>query len=182
MTTDAVGQPAPARRTTQPAALWPGRANTTRPQPKPPYLPHMRLLAFLCLLPTSLHAWEFTPGLPCRLSHATAEAAIELTYDPTQPLYTVTVTRSAPWPQTEGFQMHFDGPRARRIGTDRHRLSEDGRSLTVADVGFGNVLDGLQFNVSTTAIAGEVNVSFALDGIAESLAAFRACELAQPVS
>ncbi len=142
----------------------------------------MRHLALLCLLPTSLHAWEFTPGLPCRLSHATAEAAIELTYDPTQPLYTVTVTRMAPWPQTESFQMQFTGPQARRIGTDCHQLSEDQRSLTVADTGFGNVLDGLQFNDTTTAIAGETNVTFPLAGIAEPLAAFRACDPSAPVS
>ena len=135
----------------------------------------MRHLALLLLLPTSLHAWEFTPGLPCRLSHATAEATIELTYDPTQPLYTVTVTRSAPWPQSDAFQMQFDGPRALRIGTDRHQLSEDGRALTVADVGFGNVLDGLQFNTTTTAIAGETSITFPLNGIAQPLAAFRAC-------
>ncbi|MEL7258794.1 MAG: hypothetical protein AAFN80_13260 [Pseudomonadota bacterium] len=142
----------------------------------------MRLLAFLCLLPTSLHAWEFTPGLPCRLGHATADAAIELTYDPTQPFYTVTVTRTAPWPQTEGFQMQFTGPQARRIGTNRHQLSEDRRSLMVADTGFGNLLDGLQFNDTTTAIAGDITVTFPLDGIAEPLAAFRACDPAQPLS
>ncbi|WP_317055077.1 hypothetical protein [Roseovarius rhodophyticola] len=142
----------------------------------------MRHIALLCLLPTSLHAWEFTPGLPCRLSHETPDAAIELTYDPTRPLYTVTITRTAPWPQTENFQMQFTGPQARRIGTDRHQLSEDLQSLTVADTGFGNVLDGLQFNVTTTAIAGETRVPFPLAGIAEPLAAFRACDPSAPVS
>ncbi len=142
----------------------------------------MRHLALLCFLPTSLSAWEFTPGLPCRLSHATPDAAIELTYDPTQPLYTVTVTRSAPWPQTQSFEMQFNGPRALRIGTNRHQLSDDARSLTVADVGFGNLLGGLEFNETTTAIAGDANVTFPLAGIAEPLARFRACDPARSLS
>ena len=59
---------------------------------------------------------------------------------------------------------------------------EKGSALTVADVGFGNLLDGLQFNTTTTAIAGEATVTFPLAGIAEPLAAFRACAPSRPVS
>lgn len=142
----------------------------------------MRHLALLLLLPASAQAWEFTPGLPCRLSHATPDAAIELTYDPTQPFYTVTVTRRAPWPKADAFQMQFNGPGALRIGTDRHQLSKDGRALTVGDRGFGNVLNGLEFNETTTAIAGDTSVTFPLVGIAEPLKAFRACDPAPSVS
>ncbi|MEL6409382.1 MAG: hypothetical protein AAFY09_00900 [Pseudomonadota bacterium] len=126
------------------------------------------------------HAWEFTPGIPCRLTHETARAGIELTYDPTGSLYTLTITRDAPWPDEDRFEMRFDGPRGLRIGTDRHALSNNGRSLSVADAGFGNVLDGLQFNDTATAITGDTEVTFPLAGASEPVAAFRACEANQP--
>ena len=136
----------------------------------------MRLALLLLPLATAAPAWEFTPGLPCRLSHDTPQARMELTYDPTGPLYTITITRSAPWPDAAAFGMRFDGPRGRSIGTDRHRLSADGRSLTVVDTGFGNVLDGLQYNHTATALSGDTALSFPLEGAAGPVAAFRACE------
>jgi hypothetical protein len=39
------------------------------------------------------------------------------------------------------------GPRGNMISTSRHALSDDGRTLSVSDRGFGNVLNGLEFNV-----------------------------------
>ena len=65
------------------------------------------------------------------------------------------------------------------ISTDRHVLSDDGRTVTVRDTGFGNVLNGLEFNGAATAILADAAVTFPLDGIAEPMAAFRAC-LAAP--
>lgn len=136
----------------------------------------MRVIGLLFSLALPAQAWEFTPGLPCRLSHETPEAQIELTYDPTQPLYTITITRALPWPDAPVFAMRFDGPRAIGIGTDRHKLHEGGTALTVIDTGFGNVLDGLEFNHTALAMAGDAQVSFPLEGAAEPVAAFRACE------
>ena len=136
----------------------------------------MRLALFLTLLTTSAQAWEFTPGLPCRLNHETSQARVELTYDPTRPVYTITITRTEAWPDAPVFGMRFDGPQGRAIGTSRHVLGEGGTSLTVTDRGFGNVLDGLQYNHTATAMAGDASVSFALDGAAEPVAAFRACD------
>ena len=136
----------------------------------------MRAFLALLLLPTPALGWEFTPGLPCRLTHESPDARVELTHDPMAPLYTITITRDAPWPEAPAFAMRFDGPAALSIGTDRHVLSQDGRALTVTDRGFGNVLDGLQYNTTAWAIAGDVAVPFALDGAAAPVAAFRACE------
>lgn len=136
----------------------------------------MRLTLGFILLTSQANAWEFTPGLPCLLTHETPQARIELTYDPTQPLYSITITRTGPWPNAPVFSMRFEGPRPIEIGTDRHRLHEDGTALTVIDTGFGNVLDGLQFNHFAHAIAGDVALSFPLDGAAEPVAAFRACQ------
>ena len=137
----------------------------------------MRLLLLIPFATPAL-AWEFTPGLPCLLTHETAQARIELTYDPTQPLYSVTVSKPTPWPDAPTFGMRFDGPQARAIGTDRHVRSADGLSLSVSDEGFGNVLDGLQYNHSATAIAGDMELTFPLDGAAGPVAAFRACDAA----
>lgn len=119
--------------------------------------------------------WEFTPGQPCRLTHETAQAKVELTHDPSQPLYTITITRDVPWPEAPVFSMRFDGPRAIGIGTDRHRLSAGNTGLTVSDTGFGNVLDGLQYNHTAWAMAGDVAIRFPLEGAAGPVAAFRAC-------
>ncbi|MEL7279067.1 MAG: hypothetical protein AAFY35_11615 [Pseudomonadota bacterium] len=136
----------------------------------------MRYLLFLGLLATPAHAWDFTPGAPCLLTHETPQAQIELTFDPTGPLYSISITRAEPWPDAATFAMRFNGPHGRVIGTDRHQLSHDGRSLTVTDKGFGNVLDGLQFNHTALAASGDVEISIPLDGASEPVAAFRACE------
>jgi hypothetical protein len=61
------------------------------------------------------------------------------------------------------------------ISTGRHVLSEDGRTLSVRDRGFGNVLNGLEFNVVALAATGDRVVSIDLDGAAPEVAAFRAC-------
>lgn len=135
----------------------------------------MRTVAALILLTTPANAWEFTPGAPCLLTHNTPQAQIELTYDPTAPLYSITITRADPWPDAPSFGIRFDGPQGRVIATDRHQLSSDGRSITATDRGFGNVLDGLQFNHKATAASGDIEVTIPLDGAAAPVAAFRAC-------
>ncbi len=122
-------------------------------------------------------AWDFTPGLPCRLTHDAAAAGVELTYDPTQPLYTITLRRPAPWPEADVFSLRFEGPAPLTISTNRHVLSDGGRALTVTDTGFGNVLDGLQFNRTATALIGGEEVTVPLDGAADPVAAFRLCRV-----
>ena len=133
-------------------------------------------------LTTPAQAWEFMPGIPCLLTHETAGAEIELTYDPTGPLYTVTVTRAERWPDAPVFSMRFDGANPISIGTSRHERTYGGLALSVTDTGFGNVLDGLQFNQTAHAIAGDVTVSFPLAGASEPVQAFRTCTADVPVS
>lgn len=141
----------------------------------------MRTLILLALLPLQAHAWSFTPGLICLLSHETPTAQIELTYDPAAPLYSVTVTTDAPLSDGPIFSMKFIGPSAQTISTNRHTRSADGMSVTVTDTGFGNVLDGLQYNEKATALVGGLEIQFNLDGAAQPTAAFRACEVAAGV-
>jgi len=142
-----------------------------------------RALALLALAATApAHAWEFTPGLPCLLTHSAPSAEVELTHDPTAPRYTISITAPVPWPQSPVFALRFDGPATRQIGTDRHTLSADGRTLTVADTGFGNVLDGLALNEVMTALIGDAAISVPLAGAAGPVAAFRACEADIPLS
>ena len=136
----------------------------------------MRLFLLFTLLASPVDAWEFIPGLPCVLTHETAEAEIELTYDPTQPLYSVTLRQDTPLPESGWLAMRFDGPAGLTISTTRHSLSGDGRAVTVLDTGFGNVLDGLQFNTSATVLLGNRAISFPLAGAAEPVAAFRLCQ------
>ncbi|MEL7014392.1 MAG: hypothetical protein AAFO72_14090 [Pseudomonadota bacterium] len=136
----------------------------------------MRVFAFCLLLTSPAHAWDFTPGLPCKLNYVSAQAEVELTYDPLVPVYAITVTRKDPWPQADTFAIRFDGPQGRIIATDRHQLSDDGLSLTVTDRGFGNVLDGLQYNRSATATSGDVEVTVGLERAADAVEAFKACD------
>ena len=74
--------------------------------------------------------------------------------------------------------MRFDGPRGLTITTNRQTLTENGRTLTVTDRGFGNVLNGLEFNTTATALSDDVEVPFPLDGAASAVQAFRACATA----
>ena len=136
----------------------------------------MRVLIALALLATPAAAWEYTPGLPCLLTHDEDGVAFELTYDPTQPVYSITITRPDPWPTSRVFSMRFTGQNTIAISTDRHTLSADGRSLTVIDRGFGNVLNGLQFNDTVEALLGEAYVAASLSGAEEPVAAFRLCQ------
>jgi hypothetical protein len=139
----------------------------------------MRMVLPALLLATPLHAWEAVPGPVCTLTHEAPDAAVRLTYDPRVPEYAITITRrAAPWAEGDVFALRFDGPRSNMISTDRQVLSDGGMSLTVTDRGFGNVLDGLQFNDTATALIGEDAVSLSLDGAAPAVQAFRDCETA----
>jgi hypothetical protein len=138
----------------------------------------MRLapVLFLCLLATPLRAWEFTAAPVCTLRHAEGGAQVAVTYDPrlAEP-YAIAITLAEPWPESPGFGIRYDGARPLAIGTDRHRLTDAGRTLTVTDTGFGNVLDGLEFNATATARAGGRTVVLDLSGAAGPVRAFRAC-------
>lgn len=135
----------------------------------------MRFFLATALLASPGAAWEFTPGLPCLLTHETAAVQIELTYDPTQPIYTLSLTRKQPWPDAPVFSMRFDGPNPISIATDRQTFNADRRTLTVTDSGFGNVLNGLQFNEASTATLGDIAIKIPLSGAARPVAAFRQC-------
>jgi hypothetical protein len=138
----------------------------------------MRLRLALLLLATPAQAWDFTPTPLCTIAEDTAALAIRVTYDPSQPQpYAITLTRPDPWPATDTFALRFDGPAAMTIGTDRHQLSEDGKTLTVTDTGFGNVLDGLALNATATALAGDTALPFDLTGAKPAVEAFRSCGL-----
>jgi hypothetical protein len=133
------------------------------------------LALILALLATPALAWEVsTDGPVCVVTHAEADIAIRLTYDPGPPLYTITLTRAEnDWPDAPVFALQFAGPQPNLISTDRHVT--EGRALSVTDRGFGNVLDGLQFNDTATALIGDTEISIPLENAAAAIATFRAC-------
>jgi hypothetical protein len=137
-------------------------------------------LAFaLLLVAAPAAAWEFSPSPVCTILHESPDARVVLTHDPRQAQpYAIAITLPAPWPEAPVFGIRYDGGRALEITTDRHVLSDGGRTLTVADRGFGNVLDGLQFNMQATAATGDRAISLSLDGAADAVEAFRACAAA----
>jgi hypothetical protein len=136
----------------------------------------MRAMIALLLLATPAQAWDFTPTPVCTIFNTAPGLSVRVTFDPSQPEpYAITLTRPDPWPQTATFGLSFSGPAALTIGTSRHQLSPDGRSLTVTDTGFGNVLDGLAYNGTATALAGDTLVPFDLTGARPAVEAFRAC-------
>ena len=137
-----------------------------------------RILAITTLLLIAGPAQAWQAGLEdglCTLDHTGAEAEVRLTYDPSLPEYTIAIRLAEPWPEAGIFAMRFEGPSANTISTTRHVLSPDGRTLSVSDRGFGNVLDGLEFNAVALAATGERAVPIDLDGAAPEVAAFRAC-------
>lgn len=140
----------------------------------------MRFYLAAVLLASPATAWEATIGPICTLTHTAEDAVVELTYDPAQPLYSITITREGDtWTEAPVFGMQFFGRQPNMIRTDRHGLSDADRSLTVTDRGFGNVLDGLQFNETATAFTSSgQTVTLSLDGAAPEVQKFRECAAA----
>jgi hypothetical protein len=132
-------------------------------------------LAVLLLSATAALAWEAGSGRLCELNHQGEAVSVRLTYDPAMRQYTIAITPDRPWSPGPLFTLRFDGPRGKTISTSRHVLSRGGATLSVTDRGFGNVLDGLEFNSTATARLGEHRVAFALDGAGPAVRAFRAC-------
>lgn len=140
------------------------------------YLRLMRTALALFLLATPASAWEFSPRPICTPTDASEAGEITVTYDAAITEYTVTVTLpDGTWPSDPVFGMAFAGERPISIQTDRYTLSADNRSLTVKDRGFGNVLNGLEFNTRAYVMLGDTTVGFSLIGIGSSIAAFRDC-------
>jgi len=158
------------------------------PRHLPPYPPPTRLALALILAATPAAAlpaaaWEFRAGPVCEMTHAEPAAQVRVTFDPAIGLYAIAITLDRPWPSAPVFAIRFD-PNGPAISTGRHVLSDDGRTLTVTDSGFGNVLDGLQFNRTATAFVGAMSVTIPLDGpapAAPAVAQFRACPAAPSV-
>lgn len=136
----------------------------------------MRLVIASLFLTTPAFAWEATVAEICTLSHDTEAANIFLTYDPVKPLYTLTITwTSGTWSTSPWFAMRFDGGNPIEIATSRHSLSGDSTALTAADTGFGNVLNGLEYNETALAFTQDQLVEFPLDGAAPEVRRFREC-------
>lgn len=134
---------------------------------------------YLLLLVSALpvQAWEFFPGTPCRLTHETSEVSVELTYDPTVPVYSISLTQPIAFAPAHIFSMQFQGRAPIGISTGQHQISNAGRTLTVVDSGFGNVLNGLQFNDRVTATLDDQNITIPLTGAYDPVAAFRECDV-----
>ena len=136
------------------------------------------VLAFL-LLATPAAAWEFSASPICTLTDTSQSGEITVTYDPAITEYTITVTLpDGRWPAAQTFGMAFANDRPISIQTDRHVISPDGRSITVKDRGFGNVLNGLEFNKRAYAILGDTTMGIDLTGIGPAITAFRDCPAA----
>ena len=138
----------------------------------------IRALVFLlgagpALFAGPVQAWEFSPTPVCTITHAEGGAQVDLTFDHATALYAIAVTTVEPWPAAPVFSIRFAGPQPNTISTTRH--ATQARTLTVTDGGFGNVLDGLEFNTSATAFTQSAAVTVSLEGAAEPVQRFRAC-------
>jgi len=139
------------------------------------------LIAFLCLAASPASAWDFTPAPVCTLFLEREDFSVVVTYDAGAGEYAIVLRRIDPWPTDPVFAIRFEGPRGLTISTSRHRLTEGGRALTVVDRGFGNVLDGLQFNHTATAFTGGATLEVPLRNAAPAVEEFRACTTAPSV-
>ncbi len=144
---------------------------------------HIALLAATCItLPGPALSWEFTSTPICTLSRSEETVDTIVTYDPATAEYAIALTaKDSPWPRSAAFGIRFEGARPNLIVTERHQLSQEDRTLTVTDSGFGNVLNGLEFNDVAIAMTGDRAVAISLDEAADAVAAFRAC-IAAPIA
>jgi hypothetical protein len=135
-------------------------------------------LAFL-LFASPAAAWEFSASPICTLTDTSEAGEITVTYNPAITEYAVTVTLpEGRWLDAPTFGMAFANDRPISIQTDQHSISPDGRSITVKDRGFGNVLNGLEFNSRAYVILGDTTVGIDLAGIGPAITAFRDCPAA----
>ena len=136
----------------------------------------MRYAALLALLPLPAAAWEFSPDPICTLSHQTDEASYEITYDQSIPEYALRIQLTGnTWDPAPSFHMSFAGGVPVDIATANHLLSDNRTTLTVRDRGFGNVLNGLEFNTVAVSLSGEVVTMASTQDAAPAVRAFRAC-------
>ena len=113
-----------------------------------------RFALIISLIATPIWAWEFTDIPVCTVSHETGEISLKMTFDHGSGVYALALARPVPWPAGQVFSIRFDGPRGLTISTDRQVISDNGRKLTASDQGFGNVLNGLEFNQTATPALG----------------------------
>ncbi len=133
----------------------------------------MRFAVILALAPVPALAWEFSPDPICTLAHETDTAEIVITYDVNLPEYALSITlKNGTWADAPVFGMEFIGPRPLAIGT----------TLTVRDSGFGNVLDGLEYNAGAVAVSGATTIPMLLTDAAPAVRAFRACPSDSPTT
>ena len=133
------------------------------------------LIAVAAVFATPAQAWTFAETEVCTLTHIEDMTEVTVVFDPAVPLYTITITTTAPWDNSPTFRLSFDGPNALTIGTDQHTFSADRRSLSVSDTGFGNVLAGIGLNQQMTALNGDQAVSVSTTDAADPVADFNAC-------
>ena len=132
-------------------------------------------MAFLLLITTPALAWETKSGRVCELTHEAEEADVRIIYDPSIAEYAIEITLDRAWSPGPNFAIRFDGPRGRTISTTRHMFQSGGLTLTVKDQGFDNVLNGLEFNETATALLGDQAIIVGLDGAGPAVRAFRSC-------
>ena len=136
----------------------------------------LRAAAILICTAAPAFAWEArVSGAVCELTNEDKAAQVRLTYDPAIPEYSISITSGQRWSPSPTFAIRFEGPRGLTISTQRQVISGDRATVTVKDSGFGNVLDGLEFNNAATAILGNEAVTFRLENAGPAVRAFRAC-------
>ncbi|MEO1457704.1 MAG: excinuclease ABC subunit B [Pseudomonadota bacterium] len=134
----------------------------------------IRSITLAVFLPTFAAAWEFSPSPLCTLSHQSDRTHLEITYDPGIPEYRMSLDLLAgQWTSSKTFGMTFRGGRTHTIRTDRHEIDE--KTLMVSDTGFGNVLDGLEFNAIAIAFTTSQSELVSLASAAPAVRKFRRC-------
>lgn len=136
-----------------------------------------RLIVFFTFLASaSLADWRFEESTICVLTGETSDSIVVLTHDYAEGRYTISMQRPGQtWQPGPTLSIAFEGGRPLTISTDRHALSEAGDVLSVSDRGFGNVLDGMQFNEQMTILTGEHSVVVPLNQAAPEVQDFRDC-------
>lgn len=131
----------------------------------------MRVFCALILCANPALAWEFSATPICTLDNLGTDPKVTVTHD--GQIYAIQLDAPQGWPDAPVFTIRFV-PNGPVISTTRHRIT--GTVLEVTDSGFGNVLNGLQYNQTAEASLGDTTVAFDLSSAADPVAAFRACD------
>ena len=139
-----------------------------------------RLIPLLALmlapLPASAQSWTFQSVQFCALKSRQGGTFVEVTFDRSRALpFELSITSAEGWPRAEFFSIAFSGEQNTNVTTRDHKVSRDGRTITVKSLGIPSIANGLLYDDVALASTGGRNVTFSTERARGRASQFLSC-------